>query len=252
AMTLSEQLAGTSQLLAATQEALAETKTLAMVGEMAAGAAHELNNPLAVISGRAQLMAERAGSEEDRKTWRLIADQAQCISDIVSELMEFASPPAPAPSAVEPRGLFAEALEEFSSSDHPKAGLLQTDITIGSNTPPAWADRRQLLAVIVELITNAATATKAAPRVRLKAEAADIDESVLLTVADDGAGMDQQTLVRAFTPFYSSQQAGRRRGLGLPLAKRYVENNGGRIWISSKKDKGTTVCIELPPARPGR
>ena len=103
AIELSEQLAGASQVLAATQEALAEAKMLTAVGEMAAGAAHELNNPLAVVSGRAQLMREKARRKEEKEAWELIADQARRISDIVTELMDFASPPPPSSAMFSPR-----------------------------------------------------------------------------------------------------------------------------------------------------
>ena len=68
-------------------------------------------------------------------------------------------------------------------------------------------------------------------------------------VRDTGPGMDARTLDSAFTPFFSAQRAGRRRGLGLPRAKRYVENNGGRIWIRTRPGEGTTVYVQLPRLR---
>ena len=70
-----------------------------------------------------------------------------------------------------------------------------------------------------------------------------------MTVRDTGPGMDARTLDSAFTPFFSAQRAGRRRGLGLPRAKRYVENNGGRIWIRTRPGEGTTVYVQLPRLR---
>ncbi|RPI62385.1 MAG: ATP-binding protein, partial [Planctomycetaceae bacterium] len=72
------------------------------------------------------------------------------------------------------------------------------------------------------------------------------NRAVLLTVSDNGPGMDNATLERAFTPFFSLQRAGRRRGLGLPRAKRQIEANGGRIWIQSSTATGTKVFILLP------
>ncbi len=248
AIELSEQLAGASQVLAATQEAMAEAKMLTAVGEMAAGAAHELNNPLAVVSGRAQLMREKAGRKEEQEAWDLIADQARRISDIVTELMDFASPPPPSPTAVELRSLLEDAREVFSSSDHAQAETTRVDIEIGADAPAVTADRAQMCAVVAELITNAATATRGAGVVRVTAELDEVYNAVVLAVQDDGPGMDEKTLQRVFTPFFSLQQAGRRRGLGLPRAKRYVENNGGRIWIKSRPGEGTTVYFQLPRA----
>ena len=100
---VSEELAGASQLLADTREALAESRTFAALGDLAAGAGHELNTPLAVVSGRAQLMRERCEDPDQRRAWQVIADQAQRISDIISDLMEFASPKAPRPEPVDVR-----------------------------------------------------------------------------------------------------------------------------------------------------
>ncbi len=246
AVLLSEQLAEASQVQAAAQQAMTEARTVSALGELAAGAAHELNNPLAVISGRAQLMRDKAPSPEERKTWSLIADQAQRISDILTALMEFASPPPPQPEAWNAFDLLKSAAEEFSSSSHPQAASAQVDIEVGDDTPPAWADAAQIRSVIVEAITNAATAADGPPHVRLSARRGDDGQSVLLIVSDDGPGMDAATLEQVFTPFYSLQRAGRRRGLGLPRARRYVENNAGKIWLTSTKGRGTQLHVLLP------
>ena len=247
---LSEQLAGKSRALAATQEALAEAKTLAAVGEMAAGAAHELNTPLAVVSGRAQLMREKARTDKQRQTWALMAEQAQRISDIISELMDFASPPAPAAAPFDVGELLREVAEAFSGSDHPQAKAVDVDITVGDATPPVHADRAQIRGVLLELMANAANAAAETPmRIRLACRPEEIRNAVLVTVEDDGAGMDEATADRVFTPFFSRQQAGRRRGLGLSRAKRCVESNGGRVWIKTRPGEGTTVFVRLPPAK---
>jgi signal transduction histidine kinase/HD-like signal output (HDOD) protein len=248
AMTLSEQLAGSSQVLAETQDAIAEAKTLRSMGQMAAGAAHELNNPLAVVSGRAQLMRERATSESERQTWQVIAEQAQRVSDIVTELMDFANPQTPRPESVAVGELVTEAIDRFLSSEHSQAKAVRFDIQEEGDLPQVWIDRAQLCDVLVELIANAATAEGRRPRVTVTAQADDLGQAVQLTVRDEGPGMDEQTLAHAWTPFFSLQRAGRRRGLGLPKAKRYVESNGGRMWITSLPGKGTTVHLNLPVA----
>ena len=95
-------------------------------------------------------------------------------------------------------------------------------------------------------IANAASASREPLQVRLAAEDDPLNNAVLLTVADDGVGMDEKTLGNVFTPFFSMQEAGRRRGLGLPTVKRLIENNGGRVWIRSKPGEGTKVYVQLP------
>jgi len=249
AVLLSEQLSQASQVLTETQAALAETKVQAVVGEMAGGAAHEINGPLAVISGRAQLMREKARTEEERKTWGIIADQAQRISDTISELMEFASPPEPRCEAFDPYELLRSAAEGFARSDHPQAASAHVDIDTGPALPTAWADRKQVQDVVEELIANAAGASSGKSAIRISARSSETADTVILSVSDSGGGMDEETALRAFTPFFSHHKAGRRRGLGLARAKRWIENNGGAIWIDTRPGEGTSVYVELPAGK---
>ena len=193
-------------------------------------------------------MSERAGELEQRKTWRLIADQAHRISDIISELMAFASPERPNASEFDVGELLHDAANAFTSSDHPQATPGTVDIQVEEGPPRALADRDQIHAAILELMVNAANAAAGDLRIRLAAEFDQINAVVLLTVRDAGSGMDERTAGRAFTPFFSVQKAGRRRGMGLPRVKRVVENNGGRIWIDSQVGVGTTVTVQLPMA----
>ena len=112
--------------------------------------------------------------------------------------------------------------------------------------PQVWADRDQIVSAVIELIANAANASPSGSPVTLTARTDD--GTVLISIADRGCGMDERTLSQAFTPFFSSQKAGRRRGLGLPRVKRHVEINGGRLWIQTQVGQGTTVYVRLPAA----
>jgi len=248
AVGVSEELAGASQALAAAQDALAEARTVSTAGEMAAGAAHELNTPLAIISGRAQLMRQRSGSEAEKAVWQLIADQAHIISDIISELVDFASPPKASPSEFDLGELLEEVVNAFRLPDGPQDAPPDVDIDIATDTPRIRADRAQIRETVLELMTNAATADRGRPRIRLEAAFDEVRQAVLLKVEDFGPGMDEETAGRAFTPFFSYQKAGRRRGMGLPLVKRIVENNGGSVWLTTRRGQGTVVFVLLPTA----
>jgi len=243
---LNEDLARASRRLAEGRDALIDAETVAAVEDIATGAAHELNNPLAVVSGRAQIMRDKARSQRQRTAWQTIADQAQRISEVIEALMEFARPAPPEPARIDPAELLTAAAEAFASSDHPQAATWKVDIEVGERLPQIRADRRQIQAAIRELIANAANAGPPGTAIRLAARSDEAGAVVLLTVADDGPGMDAETVARAFTPFFSAQKAGRRRGLGLPTARRYVENNGGRMWIDSRPGEGTIVTLRLP------
>ncbi len=232
------------------QSAIAASKiadVLKVVADMAAGAAHEINNPLAVISGRAQLMREQATTEEDQKVWDMIASQSQRISDIISDLMEFASPEPVEQEKVKIGKIVENALFYFSSLNNLNGKAPKIDKDIEKGLPLVWADRTQAEAVVQELILNAAAAETEC-NIYIKARAVSGGEHVHLTVRDDGPGMEAEILASAFTPFFSAQAAGRRRGLGLPMAWRYVVNNHGRIWIESQPGQGTTVHVVLRSA----
>ena len=248
AILLGEQLAGANQVLAEAQRALTEARAMASVGEMAAGAAHELNNPLAVIAGRAQWLAQRSDQEDIRKTSDQLTRQAQRMSEMITELMDFASPPKPNPQAVEVKALFGEAARKFAALDDPQATAAKVDIQVNEPALSVWADRSQVLSAVLAAMDNAAEAGGDRARIALTAEVDEVSGSVLLVIEDDGSGMDAETLAQAFTPFFSRLPAGRRRGMGLSRARRYIENNAGRMWLRSRPDEGTTVTIELPSA----
>ncbi len=243
---LAEQFAQATQRLAETRQALAQAQTLAAIGEMSAGAAHEINNPLAVIGGRAQMLAGRARTKKDRQAAELIAQKAQEISDIATELMSFARPEPPRPAAVAVEELLSRLTEKLKDPALQKALPAAVDIQVERDCPRVWVDAGQIEQVLLELVRNAATAAGGPVNVRIAASRQRGSAKVLLRVRDDGPGMDEATLAAAFTPFYSHRPAGRGRGMGLARAKRTVQANGGDIWIDSRPNQGTTVLVELP------
>jgi len=244
---LSEQFASASQSQAAVQRAFAEAHTLSAVEEMAAGAAHELNTPLAVLSGRSQLMLRKAATDDERRLWQTMAEQSQKVSDIITELMEFVSPAPPLAEVFDAWDLLRQAADVFRRD--PQAAALTVDIE--DSPAPVWvrADRRQVLSVLRELLLNAAVAARTPATVRLSAHAGQGDGPVTLTVDDNGPGMPPGVVAKAFTPFFSHQRAGRRRGMGLPRARRVVQTNGGDVELRSTPGRGTTVTLRLPAAR---
>lgn len=243
---LSEQLAEASQRLYAAQKTLTETRTLAVVGEMAAGAAHEINNPLAVIAGRAQLMAESA-AESDRQIWQIVADQAQKISDIVTEMMEFARPPEPRSQSNDVRQLIDKAVAAVRQVA--AMSNLAVKIRVAEGTPPVWVDPEQIVEVFTEVLMNAHAAYGANPHAQIDAGLDELNGKVVVRITDQGVGMDADTLDKAFTPFFSLRRAGRRRGMGLSRARRFVQLAGGKMWITSAAGEGSSVFIQLPPAK---
>lgn len=243
---LSEEMTEMNRRLTESQAETTRMRSLAMVGETAAGAAHELNNPLAVISGRAQILMADASDDAIRRAAEVIAEHAHKASAIVTELMEFAKPAPPQPGPCSMARLLGEARRDWLT----KAGLStnQFILTISDDVPDVCADASQIGKLFDEVFRNAveATAGKTDRRLNVNCWFEVADERVVVRVEDNGVGMTADVLERAMDPFFSHRPAGRGRGLGLSRAARYAEINGGRIRLASRPDEGTVVLVSLP------
>jgi putative nucleotidyltransferase with HDIG domain len=252
---LSEDLAETNRRLQQMQVELLRSRTLSMIAEMAAGAGHELNSPLTVISGRAQMLASSMHDPEVRRALGLIAEKAHECSGIVSELMDFARPRPPKLASVNLAELLATVRDDWlrRSKIAPARVRLVSPLepTTGGTAEPAivMADGEQLKVVFRELLANAAEAVAGTDgTIVLRWQPAQTDDTLEVLVQDEGCGMTPTVLQRALDPFFSHRRAGRGRGLGLPRAYRIVESHGGRVWLESQPDEGTTAHVLLPRA----
>jgi signal transduction histidine kinase/HD-like signal output (HDOD) protein len=246
ARNLSEQLADSNRRLQTAQAEVLRSRTMITVGEMAAGAAHEMNNPLAVISGRSQLLASQLSDPKFKAAANLIFEQSHRLSAIITELMDFAKP---VPPALRPTGL-SEILEQSTGEAklHNDPADRQIEMNIG-DVPPVTVDPGQIVAAMTELVGNAIQATDSATgRIEIHVAYDPYSTSVVVTIADNGCGMDEETARRAFDPFFSAKPAGRRRGLGLAKTLRWIEASGGSIRLESRPGQGTRAIVLLPAA----
>ncbi len=244
---LADQLADANRRLVDAQEAVAQTRAVKAVAEMAAGAAHEMNNPLAIIVGRAEMLAGELADPRQRRSATIITEQGHRLSGIISDLMDFARPAAPAVAAVGVGGLLESALALAKGQEELADRTVVT--TVPNELPRVGADARLVAAALAELVANAVGATDArAGRITVSAGHAPASPHVVVTVADNGCGMDEATARRAFDPFFSGRPAGRRRGLGLAKAQRVIESVGGSIRLDSRPGHGTTAVVLLPVA----
>jgi putative nucleotidyltransferase with HDIG domain len=248
ARALSEQLAETNRRLQTAQNEILHSKMMTSIGEMAAGAAHEMNNPLAVISGRSQLLASQLADPRFKAMAHLIHDQSHRLSEIITELMDFAKPMPPQRQECDVADLIARALHD--AKQHTDPADRNVELTMG-DVPPVTVDPIQVAAALTEVIDNAVLATDpTAGQVTIHAAYDPYSSRVAITVSDNGCGMDEKTLKRAFDPFFSNKPAGRRRGLGLPKALRWVESSGGSMRLESRPQQGTRALILLPALTP--
>ena len=241
---LSEQLAEANRQLQSAQTEILRGRTLITVGEMAAGAAHEMNNPLAVISGRSQLLSAQVTDPKHQAIARLIYEQSHRLSQIITELMDFAKPSMPTIGQVNVSELLERSIYDAKALNDPADRKIE--LTLG-DVPDVTVDPVQVGAALVEIVANALQATD--PKgglVEIHGAFDAYSNRVVITISDNGAGMDDHTLKRAFDPFFSSKPAGRRRGMGLAKTLRWIETSGGSIKLESRTNQGTRAIILLP------
>jgi len=243
AMRLQERLASANRTLMETRARLAEAEAMAKLGEFAAGAAHEMNNPLTVISARAQLLMESAQAEADRAGAATIAEHAQRLSDLITSLRLIADPPKP---RLESCTLDAVVRSGVVAAQE-RTGMreLRVRVRVPSSSHSVLVDRAMVASALAELIANAAQASPETS-VTVEAQTTPSDGRWFLIVSDEGPGMSAKTLQHAFDPFFSDKPAGRRTGLGLTRARALIEAHAGEITLASEAGKGTTATIALP------
>jgi putative nucleotidyltransferase with HDIG domain len=244
ARSLSEQLAEANRRLHTAQSEILRSKMMVSIGEMAAGAAHEMNNPLAVISGRSQLLASQLSDPKLKASAQLVFEQSHRLSGIITDLMDFAKPQPPSPRESDLTEIVGNAVREAKQRHDPSDR--QVEVTMGE-VPAVNVDPRQVTSALQEVLDNALQSTESGKgHVGVHAAFDPYSSRVVLTVSDDGCGMDEETLKRAFDPFFSSKRAGRRRGMGLAKALRWVEASGGSIRLESRPGQGTRTVLLLP------
>ena len=216
---------------------------LAALAEFAAGASHEINNPLAVISGQSQYLMSRAPDERHRKALESIVRQTQRIHSILAELMQFARPPQMKPQPVFLEQVVKSALDSLQ-------GLAEESGVTLEQLPDAlrtWieADSKHLQTAIGCLVRNAIeSASLVKGWVRVGVEAAC--SSVKIVVDDNGAAPTAAQREHMFDPFYSGRPAGRGRGFGLPTAWRLAREHGGDVHHESSHGGPTRFVLSLP------
>lgn len=222
------------------QEYLNQSEKLAMVGQLAAGAAHEIRNPLTVIYGFIQLLEQRLSDQErDRHYLPLILQEIERVNRIVTELLMLAKPSLPNYREVKLTGVLHSILPLM------KAEATLHGIEIIDHCDPETSihvDVEQLKQILLNLMKNSVEAMKEGGI--LTVESRLDDKAVHIHVRDTGEGISPQYLVRIFDPFFSLKEEG--TGLGLPISRRMVENHGGEMQIFSKVGQGTEIVISLP------
>jgi signal transduction histidine kinase len=228
--------------LRAAFDAALEAEKLEALAEFAAGAGHEINNPLTVISGRAQLLLRDETDTERRRTLALIRAQAVRVHEMIADMRLFARPPEPEWKPVDLAAIIDRIAQELGDEYARQEIAVVRTGQVG--VVPVEADPVQMNVALRALCRNSAEAIGRAGRIEL--EIRPEPDEVLVLVRDTGPGITSEERRHIFDPFFSARQAGRGLGLGLSKAWRIVTNHGGRIEVESQPGHGATFVIRLP------
>jgi nitrogen-specific signal transduction histidine kinase/iron only hydrogenase large subunit-like protein len=226
---------------------LINTEKLASMGQMAAGVAHELNNPLGTILLYTNLIARKLKDRPDLDhDLKLLVDESNRCKKIIGNLLDFARQNRVQLERTNISELFQRVVEDslFTLRD------TGPGLRITCEAPPdlvADLDKDQIAQVLINLVKNAIEAMEGkAGTVRLFATTDGNDAHVRMTVTDQGHGIPPEARDKVFQPFFTTKSLGRGTGLGLPIAYGIVKMHAGRIWFDSEQGHGTTFFIELP------
>lgn len=225
-----------------------DDERLEAMAEFAAGAGHEINNPVATIKARVDLLL-RGETDPQRRQWlAVIGGQAERIRDMIGDAMLFGRPPQPEMESLELVPVVQSVMDNLAE----RAGQSGCTFQLTADEDvQVWADPGQLRVVLTELITNSINALPTGGPIRLEIQASDSSAgscNALIRVADDGIGLSEIDRTHLFNPFYSGRQAGRGLGFGLPKCWRIVSNHRGRIEVESAEGGPTTFSVYWPKA----
>jgi signal transduction histidine kinase len=218
------------------------TSRLAALAEFAAGAGHELNNPLAVVMGRAQLLLARVDNAEDVRALRVIIGQAQRAHRIIRDLMYIARPPAPRPRPCRPDDIAKATIRDLRQEADARGIALSVETREPGHV--AWTDPDPIRHLLDVLVRNAIESTSSGGTVRI--QTGRTADALTWVVRDSGRGYTVEEGHHLFEPFFCGRQAGRGLGLGLPRAARFLELMGGEITCRSTPGQGATFAVRLP------
>ncbi|CUS98235.1 two-component system sensor histidine kinase NtrB [Candidatus Chrysopegis kryptomonas] len=216
---------------------------LALIGQIAAGIAHEIGTPLNVISGNAEyIMMEMGEDNPYKEELETIISQAERIANLIKQLLEFARPRKPNYKKVDVNKEIAHVVEllrhQFEKSN------IKLNLKFSDDLPYIWADCSQIHQVFLNIIVNAIQAINENGLIEIETFARD--GYVNIKFKDNGVGILPEHLDKIFEPFFTTKEAGKGTGLGLAVSKRITDEHRGKIEVESTPGKGTVFTVKFP------
>ncbi len=225
------------------EEELRRADRLRSLGELSAGVAHEIRNPLTGIATTAQVLKEQlAGESEKIKYLTVILDEIRRLDDIIRNLLNFARPASPIPREITLNTLVREALYLLDDK------AVEKGLAVGFETDvkddACFIDSDQIKQVILNLTMNGIQACCTGGEIKIRTMNSNDPAFVRIEFLDDGEGIPDEIAERLYNPFFTTRSEG--TGLGLAITRKIVESHGGRIFHRNEKDGGTRFIVEIP------
>ncbi len=218
---------------------------LASIGEMAAGLAHEIKNPLAGIRGAIDVLADDFRRDDPRReVMRQVQEQISRLNKTVNDLLYFGKPGQPEFAYADINSLLKQTL--LFVAQHPEGKNINRVEEFTRDLPPVWIDQKQLQQVLLNILINALQAMPDGGVLTVSTDQVMREEQewVRIEICDTGVGISGEEMEKIFTPFYTTKLQG--TGLGLPICRQLMEGNGGALRVDSQLGQGSCFTLELP------
>ena len=220
-----------------------QSEKMAAVGQLAAGIAHEIRNPLASISGSIQLLgAASQRPEEEQQLMRIALREIDRLNNLVTEFLDFVRPDTLKDDPVDVNQLIRDVLEMMKFNKGLRADVEQVIQLDAKHEVSGHRDK--LKQALLNIIINAFQAMQEGPAAKLTISTADVNDRVVVKIRDTGSGMDEAGLRKIFEPFHTTKPKG--TGLGLAVTHKIIESHSGRIFVESAKGVGTEFILDFP------
>ncbi|HHP7235221.1 MAG TPA: nitrogen regulation protein NR(II) [Desulfobacterales bacterium] len=228
-----------------TEEQIAQADKLASIGQLSAGIAHEINNPLGIILGYTQLLLRQEGNDSEKyQDLKTIEKHVRNCKGIVEDLLNFARTSPPKKTSID----IAESLDEVLRFVRHHSNLDNIEVVrdYDPQAPPMRLDEKKIKQVFMNLIMNAAHAIGKSGTLWLSTRYLPDSEQMTIQFTDSGYGIEERNLSRIFDPFFTTKPTGEGTGLGLSVSYGIIKNHGGEITVESDVGRGSTFTVRLP------
>lgn len=224
------------------QQQIDQSEKLAVIGQLAAGIAHEIGNPLASISSLVQLIQRKNKDENLAEQLVIIKENIDRISKIVRELVDFSRPPSYEKVTIQITDIIKTAVGIVKYDKRVKKVDFRTEFDF--NMPLVKVVPDQLLQVFVNILINALDAINGTGNIFVKSF--HDDDNIFISITDNGCGMDAETIGKIFDPFFTTKEVGKGTGLGLSVSYSIIKKLNGEILVESEPNNGSTFIIRIP------